>query len=174
MDRFMPDVYQKSIFTINYDKLKKEGIKCLLFDLDNTIAPVHCSEVDEKVKQLMERLDEIGFKLIIFSNSKKPRIKPFKDALNIDASASSKKPLKMKYKKVMQLYHFKDTEIACIGDQILTDVLGANRMGFVSILVNPVSTIDLLGTRIINRPIERKILKYFAKKGIFTKGNYYD
>lgn len=174
MDRFVPDIYQKSIFTINYEKLKKQGIKCLLFDLDNTIAPVNCSEVDGKIKQLMEKLDEMGFKLIIFSNSKKPRIKPFKDALNIDAAASSRKPLKMKYKKIMQLYHLKDTEIACIGDQILTDVLGANRMGFVSILINPVSTTDLLATRLINRPIERKLFQYFEKKGILTKGSYYD
>ena len=38
-DLLIPDIYDQSIYTINYKKLKKNGIKCLLFDLDNTIAP---------------------------------------------------------------------------------------------------------------------------------------
>ena len=70
MDIFIPDVYQKSIYTINYKKLKKNGIKCLLFDLDNTIAPYKVNEPDVKVKELFARLEE-DFKVIIVSNSPK-------------------------------------------------------------------------------------------------------
>ena len=56
MKIFIPDIYQKSIFTINYDKLKKKGIKCLLFDLDNTISPAKEVVLCKKTKKLLDKL----------------------------------------------------------------------------------------------------------------------
>ena len=105
LDLFIPDVYAQSIYTINYKKLKKNGIKCLLFDLDNTIASYKTKEPDQKVKELIARLEE-DFKVIIISNSNKNRLRPFKEKLNIDVAFSSKKPLKGKYKKILSLYKF--------------------------------------------------------------------
>ncbi len=172
LDLFIPDVYAQSIYTINYKKLKKNGIKCLLFDLDNTIAPYKVTEPDQKVKELIARL-EADFKVIIISNSGKNRLRPFKEKLNIDVAFSSKKPLKGKYKKILTLYKFKINEVACIGDQLLTDILGANRMGFTSILVNKVAKYEMFPTR-INRFIEKRILNKFAKKNILVSGVYYD
>lgn len=173
MDRFIPDMYQQSIYTINYQKLKKQGIKCILFDLDNTLAPIHSKTVDNRVKELFARLEDMGFKVIIFSNSNKKRLKPFKETLNVDTSYSSCKPLKKKYIKVMKLYNFKDTEIACIGDQLLTDVLGANRMGFTSIFINRLCEEDFIFTK-FNRFFEGLIIKRFTKRNILTRGKYYD
>lgn len=172
MDIFIPDVYQKSIYTINYKKLKRNGIKCLLFDLDNTIAPYKVTEPDVKVKELFARLEE-DFKVIIISNSPKNRIRPFKEKLNVDCAYSSKKPFKTKYKKILELYNFKIDEVACIGDQILTDILGANRMGFTSILVNRVAKYETIFTR-FNRFFEKFILKKLAKKNLLVMGEYYD
>ncbi|HIS11706.1 MAG TPA: YqeG family HAD IIIA-type phosphatase [Candidatus Onthocola stercoravium] len=172
MDIFIPDVYQKSIYTINYKKLKKNGIKCLLFDLDNTIAPYKVTEPDVKVKELFARLEE-DFKVIIISNSPKNRIRPFKEKLNVDCAYSSRKPFKTKYKKILEIYNFKIDEVACIGDQILTDILGANRMGFTSILVNRVAKYETIFTR-FNRFFEGFILKNLAKKNILVSGEYYD
>ena len=172
MDMFIPDIYQKSIYTIDYKKLKKNGIKCLLFDLDNTIAPYKVTEPDVKVKELFARLEE-DFKVIIISNSPKNRIRPFKEKLNVDCAYSSKKPFKTKYKKILELYNFKIDEVACIGDQILTDILGANRMGFTSILVNRVAKYETIFTR-FNRFFEKFILKKLAKKNLLVMGEYYD
>lgn len=172
MDIFIPDVYQKSIYTINYKKLKRNGIKCLLFDLDNTIAPYKVTEPDVKVKELFARLEE-DFKVIIISNSPKNRIRPFKEKLNVDCAYSSKKPFKTKYKKILELYNFKIDEVACIGDQILTDILGANRMGFTSILVNRVAKYETIFTR-FNRFFEKFILKKLDKKNLLVMGEYYD
>ena len=67
MEIFVPDVYQKSIYDINYKKLKKKGIKCLLFDLDNTIAPYAMSVPDNKIKDLFAELED-DFKVIIMDN----------------------------------------------------------------------------------------------------------
>lgn len=171
-DIFIPDVYAQSIYTINYKKLKKHGIKCLLFDLDNTIAPYKEVEPDRKVKELFLNLED-DFKIIIISNSGKNRLRPFKEKLNVDVAFSSKKPLKFKYKKILSLYKFKDTEVAAIGDQLLTDICGANRMNFTSILVNPMAKYELFPTR-INRFFEKFIIKNFENHGILTKGDYYD
>ncbi len=173
MDKFIPDIYQKSIFAIDYEKLKNKGIKCILFDLDNTIAPINVETPTREVKDLFADIELLGLKVIILSNSNKNRVRPFKEGLNVDSSFNSCKPFKKKYKKIMNIYHFKDNEIACVGDQILTDVFGANRMDFVSILVNPISDMDYLGTK-INRLLERRILKRFARQGLFQKDVYYE
>ena len=172
MDMFIPDIYQKSIYTIDYKKLKKNGIKCLLFDLDNTIAPYKVIEPDQKVKELFASLEK-DFKVIIISNSNKNRLRPFKEKLNVDVAFSSKKPFKTKYKKILELYNFKIDEVACIGDQLLTDILGANRMGFTSILVNRIAKYETIFTK-INRFFEGFILRRLAKKNILVTGEYYD
>ena len=172
MDMFIPDIYQKSIYTIDYKKLKKNGIKCLLFDLDNTIAPYKVIEPDQKVKELFASLEK-NFKVIIISNSNKNRLRPFKEKLNVDVAFSSKKPFKTKYKKILELYNFKIDEVACIGDQLLTDILGANRMGFTSILVNRIAKYETIFTK-FNRFFEKFILKNLAKKNLLVSGEYYD
>ena len=173
MDKFIPDIYQKSIFAIDYEKLKDKGIKCILFDLDNTIAPVNVPNPDKEIKDLFADIELLGIKVIILSNSNKNRVRPFKEQLNVDSSYNSHKPFKKKYKKVMNIYNFKDNEIACVGDQLLTDVFGANRMGFVSILVNPISNVDYFGTK-INRIFERRIFKKMERQGLFKVGEYYE
>lgn len=173
MDILVPDIYAQSIYTINYDKLKQNGIKCLLIDLDNTIAPITVSEPDRKIKELFNKLQTMGFKLIILSNSPKNRVRPFKEHLNIDSAHSAKKPFSKKYKKIMRIYKFKDTEIAAIGDQLFTDILGANRAGITSILLNPMSSNDYFWTK-INRYFEKKVYKNLEKREILQRGNYYD
>lgn len=172
VEKFIPDIYQKSVYDINYKKLKKRKIKCLCFDLDNTLVPYTESVPTNDVKELFHILGA-DFKVIILSNSGKKRLTPFKEILNVDVAFSSRKPLKRKYIKIMNTYGYKPEEIACIGDQIMTDIFGANRNGCVSILVNPMGTKEP-GTTKFNRMWERIILKRLDKKGILTKGKYYE
>jgi len=172
-DKFVPDIYEKSIYTIDYKKLKKRGIKCLIFDLENTIAPTNLKKPNKKLKDLFEELKDMKFKLIILSNETKKRVEPFKDILGVDSAYLSFKPMKKKYKKILKIYNFKDTEIACIGDQLVTDILGANRMDFTSILVNPISTNEFVTTR-ISRFFENIIIKYLTKGKLLKRGKYYD
>ena len=77
MSSFKPDIYQKNIFNISYLNLKNNGIKLLLFDLDNTIIPFYDDIVPLKTKQLFEKLNE-DFKVVIVSNSRKKRVKKLK------------------------------------------------------------------------------------------------
>lgn len=173
MEKFIPDMYKKSVYDIDYEALKKRGIKCILFDLDNTLAPLQMPVPDTEIKDLISDLTLMGFKIILLSNAPKSRVEPFKEKLNVDSSYNSKKPLKKKYKKIVTIYGFHDNEIACVGDQLLTDIYGANRMGFLSILVNPVSNIDYFISK-VGRVIEKKIFKKLEEKGLFKIGEYYD
>lgn len=172
MQNFIPDMYQKSIYDIDYQKLKKKGIKCLLFDLDNTLVPVNTSVPTKKVRELFAVLER-DFKIIILSNSGKARLIPFKDGLNVDVAYSSHKPFKKKYLKIMEIYKFKYHEIAAIGDQLLTDIYGANRVGITSILINPIGEYEKLCTK-FNRFLEGFVYRKLRKKGILEKGEYYE
>jgi len=173
MEKYIPDVYQKSIYTINYDSLFLRGIKCLLIDLDNTIVPVTIKSPNKKIKELFDDLKTRGFKVIIFSNSPKSRVKPFKDELDVDCCAKARKPFQKKYLKVMEEYQLSQEEVACIGDQLITDIQGGNKAGITTILVNPIGTKERLGTK-INRIFEGYIFHKLRDNDLFTKGKYYD
>ena len=173
IEKYMPDIYQKSIYYINYDKLYKKGIRCIIFDLDNTISPPHVKKPTKRLKKLFEELKDKGFKIIIMSNATKYRLEPFKSGLYVDACAFSLKPTKNKYAKIMDKFDFKSTEIAAVGDQLLTDILGANKLDITSILVNPLTPHDYTIT-VINRIFEKMIYSRLAKKDLFFRGRYYD
>ncbi len=173
IENFRPDIYCKSIFDINYKKLKKKGIKCILLDLDNTLAPVNVGKPTRQLKNFLYELKESGFHLIIMSNSPKKRIEPFKNELELDAAAFSMKPRKSKYIKILKTFSYKPEEVAAVGDQFLTDILGANRMQITSILVNPMSKKDGITTN-FNRIIEKMIIKKLEKKDMFERGKYYE
>ena len=173
MDIFLPDIYQKSVYSIDYESLKNAGIKILLFDLDNTIIPISETEPTKRLKDLISEIKLVGIKPVIMSNSGKKRVGPFKEGLVVDAACSSKKPFKRKYKKILDIYNVKPEEVACVGDQLITDIFGANRMGMVSILVNPISTNDFKKTK-INRFFEKLIINHYTKRGVFERGKYYE
>jgi len=173
MDIFIPDMYQKSIYSINYEKLLSDGIKCLLFDLDNTCVPYVEKEPNKKLKDLFDRLKYMGFKVIIFSNAPKKRLEPFKNTLLVDCSYSSKKPSKRKFLKVLKIFNFDLSEVAIVGDQLFTDIYGGNRVGIKTILVNPMSDKDMPLTKVL-RLLEKNQYKKMGKRGIFTLGKYYE
>lgn len=173
IELYKPDMYVKDIYTIDYKKLKSYGIRCILFDLDNTLVPYYKNKPTRKVKDCIERVKDMGFKVIIFSNSNKRRLAPFKNVLEVDCSASSKKPFQKKFKKVLEEYKYNQSEVAIIGDQIVTDVFGGNRMGIFTILVKPISNKEAFFTK-FNRMIEKNIIKKLEKRNMFKRGDFYE
>lgn len=173
LSRFIPDMYYKSVYDIDYSLLKKKGIKCIIFDLDNTLVPITLSKPNKKLKDLIEGIKDRKLRVVIVSNSPKKRVEPFKEILNVDSAYLSCKPFSKKYKKVMNIYKLKPGQIACVGDQLLTDIYGANRMEFLSILVNPIGRTDYVLTK-FNRFIEPFIYNKLEKKELLKKGEYYE
>ena len=168
MKSLIPQRYYKNIFEINYDRLKRDNIKCLLFDLDNTIAPVNIKSLDDKYINLIEELKK-DFKVILISNALPKRTKLFANYLNIDYLAMAWKPHKWSYSKIMTKYNLNNHEIATIGDQIFTDIRGANNSNIMGILVDPISDVDSIFTK-KNR---RKEKKFFNNNNI-KRGEYYE
>ena len=174
MDNFVPDMYQKSIYYINYEELLNAGIKCLLFDLDNTCVPYEEKEPNDKLVELFNNLENMGFKIIIFSNATKKRIAPFKKKLNVDCLARAHKPSSKNFLKVLKMFNYNLSEAAIIGDQLYKDILGGNKTGIMTILVNPMSKKDMFITRLVFRNLEKIRYRQMARKKILIKGKYYE
>lgn len=173
MEKYIPDIYIKSVYKIDYDKLKERGIKCILFDLDNTLAPLSMKRPGKKIKDLFNKLKSMGFKIIIFSNSGKKRLKPFKSELEVDCAYSCRKPSRTKFDIILKDYKFSVSEVVIIGDNIITDILGGNKVGITTVLVNPISSKDRIITKFV-RLYEKYIIAKLSDKGYFLKGKYYE
>ena len=166
----MSDAYYESIFKIDYDKLKKIGIKYLFFDIDNTIIPYKELEPNKETLKLFKELKK-DFNVYLFSNSMKKRVLKISKELDIDAYYFSMKPLKINYKKIMNVFH--KNECVFIGDQFMTDILGSKRMNLKVILVDRLLNKEPLPTKFW-RFFERFLLKKYEKNNEFKKYRYYD
>ena len=143
-------------------------------DLDNTCVPYKDKEPNKKLIELFETLKDMDFKLIIFSNAPKKRIAPFKKILNVDALARAGKPNKKNFLKVLKLFNYNLSDVVIIGDQLYKDILGGNRVGIKTILVNPMSKDDMFLTKLIFRNLEKIKYKELEKKGLLKRGKYYE
>lgn len=170
--KLIPKEYKKSILDINYKKLKQKGIKCLLLDLDNTLIVVDKKEFDFHIKEKLQQLKK-DFKILVVSNNFHFRIKPFCDKIDTDFISFSMKPLSKGFRQVEKKYGYQKNEICMIGDQLISDILGGNRFGIMTILVDPLSKKDLKITK-INRILEKRILKKLEHNGQLERGSYYE
>lgn len=165
MKELLPKIYKKDVYSINYELLKEKGIKYLFFDMDNTLIDNTTTEPSKELLKLLNKLKKMDFKIIIISNALPRRLHKFISHIEVlEAIYFAAKPLKKNYIKLMNKYNIKDKEIACIGDQIYTDIKGANNMNLLSILVDPISPKEHIITK-INRIKERKIYKHYLKRG---------
>ena len=170
--KYLPDMYKKNIFDINYLKLKDKGIKCLIFDLDNTLALIDSTKVEDKVKELIAKLKK-DFLIIIVSNSPKKRVSLFGKDLDVDYYPFALKPNIRTLKKIKSKYKLESSSIAIIGDQFITDMGYGYKGKITKIYVDPLATKDLKITN-INRYLEDKIMSKYNKNNLFKKGNYYE
>ena len=134
--KFFPEKYVDSVYAIDVEKLKKDKIEAVIFDIDNTLVPYFIPNANEKIKQLFSKIKESGLKVGVLSNNRERRVSLFCRDLNIEYVHNAGKPgvkgLGRLIKKLGVKNH-KNTVI--IGDQVFTDVLCGNRMGIHTILV---------------------------------------
>ncbi len=163
----IPNMYIKDIYHIDYNYLKENNIKSLIFDIDNTILKVNSTNVPKKLKLLFTKLYN-DFDICIVSNNKKERVVPVADILGCNYIYEAKKPCKDAFSKAIKLLKTKKENIAMIGDQMLSDIAGANKYGIYTILVDPLENkYDIkIGT-------SRLLQKIIMKKIKFKQGNYY-
>lgn len=158
-----PKLYYKNVMEITLDILKKNNIKGLILDVDNTLIDFD-KNMDPKVKIWVKKLKQEGIKFCIVSNTNKvEKVKKVADTLQIPYFYFAKKPLKKGFLKAKEKMKLKNENIAAVGDQIMTDVIGANRCNMFSILVEPLSEKDIFITK-VKRPIEKMIIKRYLLK----------
>jgi len=157
-----PDLYLDSILELSVDTLNKNNIKGLMIDIDNTVVDTQKNIIDG-LEDWYKKIKEAGIKCIILSNSSKiAKIRSVSDKLEIPYISLALKPLKSGFKRGIKLLDLDRENIAVVGDQIFTDVIGANRCKLFSILVKPINEQDLWYTK-WKRPIENKILEKYKK-----------
>lgn len=157
MNLFRPDEYYKTIHDIDLLALYEKGFRLILTDLDNTLVGYDQSLPTKEIIEFKRSANELGMKVVVISNNKEERVNRFATELEVDYTSRAKKPLKISYKKYLK--DFRKEEIVIVGDQLLTDILGGNRMGFHTILVDVINyKNEQIGTR-INRAIESFILR---------------
>ena len=139
MEKYIPDIYQKNIFSINYDNLLSRGIKNLLFDLDNTIAPIYEKRCRNEVKELFKFLKNKNMNIYIVSNSIDARVSAFSRELKVDYLSSAKKPSFKKIEKLISDNMLKLDQTALIGDSMMDDVVCGNGIGITTILIDQIS-----------------------------------
>ena len=98
----------------------------------------------------------------------------FKKALNVDCLARAGKPRSNPFLKVIKLFNYDLSEVVIIGDQLYKDILGGNKAGIKTILVNPMSKDDMIFTRLIFRNLEKIKYRKLEKKGLLIRGKYYE
>lgn len=163
--KFAPYMCYKDIYKIDYNKLYSDGVKIILFDLDNTIIGYHETLPSEEDKLFITSLKERGFIPVIMSNNHTDRIENVAAFLNVDKLSNAKKPLKFGYKKILKRYsEYRPEQFVAIGDQIVTDIWGASRMNIKGILVKPIRLDNEKWYTRFNRRIEKFIIKHKIKK----------
>lgn len=172
MKVYIPNSYYKNIYDINYKKLKKERIKCIMFDLDNTLALIDEGVPPKKVINFIKELNK-DFDTFIVSNNNKKRIDKFCSYFDSEYVSKAMKPLNKGFKEVQKKKNYKKTEMCIVGDQLMTDICGGNRFGCYTILVDPLGKKDLKIT-FFNRFMENIIINNLSKKGILERGKYYE
>ncbi len=130
-----PAAYADSVFDIDFDVLYKQGYRGIIFDVDNTLVH-HGKDSNAQVNALFVRLHAIGFRTVVLSNNDSERIERFLKNIDAPYVCDADKPDTAGYQKALALLGVKRQEALCIGDQIFTDILGANRCGIDSILVH--------------------------------------
>lgn len=159
---FYPNDYFKSVTDITYEYLNKNNIKGLILDVDNTLIDYDKNLSPEIIKWVNE-LKKNNIKMFIVSNSnKKDKVAEVAKKLNLEYIYFGMKPLKRGFKIAKKKLELENEHIAAVGDQIFTDVIGANRMKMHSILVEPIKEKDILIT-LIKRPVENFIKKKYLK-----------
>ncbi len=161
--RFYPDETALSVREIDYRAFFTEGVRGIIFDIDNTLVPQDAPATEE-TEAFFREIHALGFKTCVISNNSEERVKPFAERTESSYVCHARKPLKKSYRKAMEFLGTDERSTLCGGDQLLTDIFGARRLGIRNVLVKPVSFESDIPTVRFKRKIEKMILREYTKR----------
>lgn len=165
MSVFLPNLILKDVTCIDTELLNKNGIKGLILDVDNTLTTHGSQEVEENILTWLAFMKKQNIGLVIVSNNTFDRISPFAQKIGLEFVAMGLKPLTSGLSKAQARLNLKKNEIAIVGDQIYTDIVGGNLKGFFTILVTPFKVEGKLFFKIKRKLESMHIKKYHRKLG---------
>lgn len=159
---FFPYEYVKSVFSIDYEKLYNKGFRGIIFDIDNTLVH-HGDDSTPEVDRLIKDIQKMGFKTLLLSNNSKERIERFMKNIESPYIHEAEKPDTQGFEEALKILELEREKVALIGDQVFTDILGANKCGIPNILVHFIRANNetKIGKK---RQLERVILKIYSIK----------
>ncbi|MDO5134608.1 MAG: YqeG family HAD IIIA-type phosphatase [Eubacteriales bacterium] len=160
---FFPDEYLDSAYDIDYEGLYQEGIRGILFDIDNTLVP-HGAPADDRARALFARLRELGMGYCFVSNNKEPRVEPFAGAVQGRYIHKAGKPSPGGYRRAMEMLGTDEASTLFVGDQLFTDIYGAKKAGLRNILVKPLHPKEEIQI-VLKRYLEKIVLYFYQKEG---------
>ena len=144
--KFYPCAYADTVFDIDYQKLYQQGYRGILFDIDNTLV-LHGADSTPEVDRLFRQIHRTGLKTLLLSNNSEERILRFLAHIDAPYIAEADKPAPQGYEKALALLGLPKEQVLAVGDQIFTDIYGANRCGidaFFPILRGPCSEAEAM------------------------------
>lgn len=159
-EQFYPYEYAQSVFSIDYDKLYELGYRGLIFDVDNTLVH-HGDPSTKEVDAFLLELQSRGFKVVLLSDNETSRLESFTAKTHIPFIPEAGKPSPKGYEAALEKLGLERSEAIVIGDQMFTDIRGANASGLASILVHYVTVPrQRIGKR---RYVEKALLALWRK-----------
>ena len=161
----IPDVILKRLTELTPELLSARGISFLMMDFDNTIVPYTTDVPTEPMRAWLEQMKSSNIRLCVVSNSKRPRVVTFCRTYGLDCITHARKPFQKGISECLTRFHLRPSQAALVGDQIYTDVLGANCAGLTSILVSAIDnhTVVAFGNKICNRPVDKFKAVFYEK-----------
>lgn len=133
---FLPKYIFEKITDITPEFLQTHSIGLLLMDFDNTMLPYTTDTPTVELLEWIRTMEQANIRLCIVSNSKKSRVPTFSRTYGITCITHAGKPGTNGIRKAMA--KIGEPNAALVGDQIFTDVLGANLAGIPSIIVRSI------------------------------------
>lgn len=161
LERFYPKEWRDSTYQIPWEAWYGKGIRGAIFDIDNTLVR-HDQPADERAVALFKRLHALGIRTCLLSNNKEPRVAAFGDSVDSPYIYKSGKPGVAGYQKAMKLMGTDESTTLFVGDQLFTDIYGANRAGIYSILVKPIHPKEEIQI-VVKRYLEVVVLHFYRK-----------
>ena len=162
-DRLYPDIYIESIEQLPLKEFKRRGIKALVFDIDNTIAPYDVAEPDDHTIGVLNHIKEEGFKICLLSNNNEERIKIFNKKIGAYAYWKAGKPGIKTLEKAMKDMGSNRASTVMVGDQIFTDMWCGHNAGLLCVMTAPICNRDQFVTK-IKRPLEKLIMSFYFRR----------
>ena len=133
--RLFPYEYARSVFAIDYEKLRQLGFTAIIFDIDNTLVH-HGEDSTPQVDALFDRLHALGFSTLLLTDNDEERTLRFLKNIDSLYLCEAGKPAPEGYLKALQMLGTGRNETVVIGDQMFKDILGAGNSSLPSILVH--------------------------------------